>query len=185
MKKKIHRFARPATPVVVMAVFLAAIFFTWTNLSIAASTAPGTPTKAAPAVSGKPAKATPTDAGTPAKVRRSHLERTEARITDLQKALKITPEQQGSWNALVQVMKDNAKDLDDLRKARTEKSKEMNAVEDLKSYSQFSETHVAGMKKFIPAFEALYNSMSDEQKKNADALFKMGRHGKHGKTKSK
>ena len=140
-----------------MAVVLATIFFTYTNLSIAASTDPGSPTK----------------------VKRSHLERTEARIKDLQNALKITQEQQGLWNALTQVMKDNAKTLEDLAKARADKSKNMNAVEDLKSYSKFSEANVEGMKKFIPAFEALYNSMSAEQKKNADVLFKMGRHGKH------
>ena len=140
-----------------MAIVLAAIFFTWANLSIA----------------------TATDQGSPTKVKRSHLERTEARIKDLQNALKITQEQQGLWNALTQVMKDNAKTLEDLAKARTDKSKNMNAVEDLKSYSKFSEANVEGMKKFIPAFEALYNSMSAEQKKNADVLFKMGRHGKH------
>ena len=160
MGKKVNLFVRSAAPVVVMAVFLAAIFFTWANPSMAAST----------------------DQTSPAKVRRSHLERTESRIKDLENALKITPAQQGLWTALTQVMKDNAKTLEDLIKARADKSKNMNAVEDLKSYSQYSEANVEGLKKFIPAFEALYNSMSDEQKKNADVLFKMGRHGKH-KTK--
>jgi len=185
MKKKVCRFARTATPVVVMAVFLAAIFFTWTNLSIAAPAASGTPAKTAPAVSGTPAKAAPTDSGAPPRVRRSQVQRTEARIADLQKALKITPDQQGVWNALVQVMKDNAKEMDELRKARTKSRRDMNAVEDLQNYCQVTETHLAGMKKMLPAFEALYNSMSDEQKKNADALFKMGRHEKQGKQKSK
>ncbi len=157
MKKKVNRFARPATHLVVMAVFLAVVSFTWANLSLASSA----------------------DSGSPAKVRRSHLERTEARIKDLQDALKITPEQQGLWNALTQVMKDNAKTLEDLAKARADKSKNMNAVEDLKSYSQFAQAQVEGLQKYIPAFEALYNSMSAEQKKNADVLFKMGRHGRH------
>ncbi|MBI4767418.1 MAG: Spy/CpxP family protein refolding chaperone [Deltaproteobacteria bacterium] len=140
-----------------MALFLAAIFYTGANLSIASSADPGSSTK----------------------VRRSPVERTEARIKDLETALKITPEQQGLWKALTQVMRDNAKTLEDLAKARADKSKEMNAVEDLKSYSQFAQAQVEGLKKYIPAFEALYNSMSNEQKKNADVLFKMGRHGKH------
>jgi hypothetical protein len=157
MEKKINRFARPATHLAVMTVFLAAVLLTWTSFSIAA----------------------PTDSGSPAKVRRSHLERTEARIKDLQNALKITPEQQGLWNELTQVMKDNAKALEDLVKARADKSKGMNAVEDLKSYNQFVQAQAEGLEKYLPAFEALYNSMSDEQKKNADVLFKMGRHGKH------
>jgi hypothetical protein len=157
MEKKIIRFARPATHPAVMTVFLAAILLTWTSFSMAAST----------------------DSGSSTKVRRSHLERTEARIKDLQDALKITAEQQGLWNALTQVMKDNAKTLEGLAKARADKSKDMNAVEDLKSYNQFVQTQAEGLKKYIPAFEALYNSMSDEQKKNADVLFKLGRHGKH------
>jgi Spy/CpxP family protein refolding chaperone len=157
MKEKINLLAHPSAPVVVMAVFLAAIFFTWANLSMAAAA----------------------DQAAPAKVRRSHVERTEAHIKNLQMALKITKEQQGSWDELTQVMRENAKILEDLIKARIDKKNNMNAVEDLKSYSQISEAQLEGMKKFIPAFEALYNSMSDEQKKNADVLFKMGRHGQH------
>ncbi len=157
MKKRSNRFSRPATHVVVMAIFLAAIFFTWANLSIAS----------------------PDESGSSAKVRRSRTERTEARIKDLEAALKITPEQQGLWKALTQVMRDNAKILEDLTKARADKSKNMNAVDDLKSYSQFAQAQLEGLQKYIPAFEALYNSMSAEQKKNADALFKMGRHGRH------
>lgn len=157
MKKRSNRFSRPVTEVVVIAVFLVAIFFTWSNLSIAS----------------------PDESGSSTKVRRSRTERTEARIKDLEAALKITPEQQGLWKALTQVMRDNAKTMEDLAKARADKSKNMNAVEDLKSYSQFAQAQVEGLQKYIPAFEALYNSMSPEQKKNADALFKMGRHGRH------
>jgi len=33
------------------------------------------------------------------------------------------------------------------------------------------EAHEAGMAKFVPAFQALYDSMSDAQKKTADAMF--------------
>lgn len=169
MRKKVYRFTRPATPVVVMTVFLAAIFFIWTNLSIAA-----TDTE-------KPAKAGPAVSATPPKARLSHVERTDAQTAKLKDALKITPEQQGKWDVLVQVMKDNAKDMDEQRKARTKKRSEMNAVEDMNNFIQVSEIHVAGMKKMVPVFEDLYKSMSDEQKKNADSIFKTGRPGRHAK----
>jgi protein CpxP len=159
MEKKVNRWGRSTTHLVIMAVFLAAFSFTWADFSLAASADPGSSPK----------------------VRRSHMERTGARIKDLETALKITPEQQGLWKALTQVMMDNAKTMEDLAKARADKSKDMNAVEDLKSYSQFAEAQVEGLKKYIPAFEALYNSMSAEQKKNADVLFKMGRHGRNKK----
>jgi periplasmic protein CpxP/Spy len=159
MKKRPYRFVRPVTPVVVMAAVLAAVFFTWANLLMAASPNSETPTK----------------------VRRSPVERTDARIKDLENALKITPEQQGAWKALTQVMQENAKTQEALIQARKENSPKMNAVDDIKSYSQIVEAQVEGLKKFIPAFEALYAGMSDEQKKNADVLFKMGRHGKQRK----
>lgn len=48
----------------------------------------------------------------------------------------------------------------------------MSAVDVVKSYGAVIEAHEAGMKKFIPAFETLYNSMSDDQKKSADAMFR-------------
>ena len=35
--------------------------------------------------------------------------------------------------------------------------------------------HADGIKKFVPVFSALYNSMSDEQKKNSDVMFRGGR----------
>lgn len=58
----------------------------------------------------------------------------------------------------------------------------MNAVEDFKSYGEIAQAHADGIQKFIPVFEALYNSMSDAQKKNADAVF-ANRH--HAKSKAK
>ena len=60
--------------------------------------------------------------------------------------------------------------------ARFEKAKAMTAVEDLKSYSEIAQAHADGLKNFIPVFEALYASMSDDQKKDADTLFRYGGH---------
>jgi hypothetical protein len=42
----------------------------------------------------------------------------------------------------------------------------------VKSYQSVIEAHEVGMQKFVPPFEALYNSMSDAQKKTADSLFR-------------
>ena len=47
----------------------------------------------------------------------------------------------------------------------------MDAVDDLRSYEQLTEAQVDGIKKLLPAFETLYASMSDDQKKNADIVF--------------
>ena len=94
-------------------------------------------------------------------------------------ALKITEAQEELWNNLTQVMRENAKDMDALTKDNAEKIKTMNAVEHIKFHSQITEAQLAQQKKFIPAFEALYASMSDEQKKITDTIFRTGKHGKH------
>jgi hypothetical protein len=99
-------------------------------------------------------------------------ERIEGRIKDLHKRLHITAAQDSQWNDLAQVMRDNAKAMVDLEQQQSAETHAMNAVDVVKSYGAVIEAHEAGMKKFIPAFEALYNSMSDVQKKTADALFR-------------
>jgi len=96
----------------------------------------------------------------------------EARIKDLHKKLHITAAQKPQWDALTQVMRSNAQAMVDLQKQRATDSQSMSAVEVIKSYESVIEAHEDGMKKFVPPFEALYNSMSDAQKKSADSLFR-------------
>ena len=96
----------------------------------------------------------------------------EARIKDLHKRLKITDAQKPQWDALAQVMRDNAQAMVDLQKQRVADVQSMNAVDVVKSYAEVIQAHADGMKKFIPAFEALYNSLSDAQKKIADSMFR-------------
>jgi Spy/CpxP family protein refolding chaperone len=96
----------------------------------------------------------------------------EARIRDLHKKLHITEAQKPQWDALAMVMRDNAQAMVDLQKQRAADSQSMNAVEVIKSYESVIEAHESGMKKFVPPFEALYNTMSDAQKKTADSLFR-------------
>jgi Spy/CpxP family protein refolding chaperone len=96
----------------------------------------------------------------------------EARIKDLHKKLHITEVQKPQWDALATVMRDNAQAMVDLQKQRAVDSQSMSAVEVIKSYESVIEAHESGMKKFVPPFEALYNAMSDSQKKTADSLFR-------------
>jgi hypothetical protein len=110
----------------------------------------------------------------------SRGDRVEARIKELHAKLSITPAQEELWGNVTQVMRDNAKTMETLIKARSAHMMAMNAVDDLKSYGEIAEAHADGLKKFIPAFEPLYGSMSDTQKKNADAIFHH-----HGRVSSK
>jgi hypothetical protein len=96
----------------------------------------------------------------------------EGHIRELHSKLQITPAQQTQWDNLVQVMRDNAKTMIDLQQQRAQDVKSMNAVDAIKSYAEVIRAHEEGVNKFIPAFEALYDSMSNSQKKIADSMFR-------------
>jgi hypothetical protein len=69
-------------------------------------------------------------------------------------------------------MRENAANMDKLVQAKKGKSAaSMTAVDDLQTYQEFAQAHVDGLKNLIPAFKALYDSMPDDQKKNADMVF--------------
>ncbi|HME68710.1 MAG TPA: Spy/CpxP family protein refolding chaperone [Myxococcota bacterium] len=101
----------------------------------------------------------------------SHEDRVETRIKELHRKLKITAAQESQWNNFAQVMRENAQAVDLVLKERSENLHAMNAVEDLRSYEKLADAHAEGLKNLVPAFEALYNSMSDDQKKTADVVF--------------
>jgi hypothetical protein len=96
----------------------------------------------------------------------------ESRIMDLHKKLHITAAQKPQWDNLTQVMRANAQTMMDLQKQRSADANSMSAVDVVKSYESVIEAHEKGMEKFIPPFQALYDSMSDAQKKTADSLFR-------------
>jgi hypothetical protein len=73
-------------------------------------------------------------------------------------------------------MRDNASTMDSLRQSRMANASNMSAIDDLRSYGQVVDAHADGIKKLTSAFEALYNSMSDTQKHNADLIFRNDTH---------
>ncbi|MGC1676323.1 MAG: Spy/CpxP family protein refolding chaperone [Candidatus Binataceae bacterium] len=96
----------------------------------------------------------------------------EAHIKELHNRLHITAAQQTQWDNLVTVMRSNATTMVDLQKARGKDASSMTAVDAIKSYQMVIRAHEKGMDKFVPAFEALYDTMSDSQKKTADSMFR-------------
>src|ERR1035437_2289720 len=107
----------------------------------------------------------------------SEHSRVETRIEEMHAKLKITKAEEDLWTKVAEVMRDNGKKMDDLTSARMEKEKTINAVDDLKSYGEIVDEHADGIKRFTPVFADLYASMSDEQKAEADKLFR--HEGKH------
>lgn len=104
----------------------------------------------------------------------TEVERVELRIKSMHTKLKITPEEEAKWSVVSDVMRENAKKMDALTQARMDHVKTMNAVEDLKSYGEIVDAHAEAIRKFAPAFENLYASMTDAQKLDADELFRQG-----------
>jgi glutamine synthetase adenylyltransferase len=96
----------------------------------------------------------------------------EQRITQLHAELKVTPDQESKWNSVAQAMRDNdANMLKLIAEKHQQAPQNMTAVDDLKTYQEFAQAHVDGLKNLTSAFSSLYDSMSDPQKKNADQVF--------------
>ena len=101
----------------------------------------------------------------------SKPETVEQRITTLKSALKITPAQETKWQAVADAMRQNAGMMQKLVESKRAQAANMTAVDDLKTYQEFAQTHLDGLKNLTSAFESLYSSMSPDQKKNADQVF--------------
>jgi len=106
----------------------------------------------------------------------AHMDRAELRILSMHDKLKITSSQEEQWAKVSLTMRENAKTMDVLSQTRSEQAKDMNAVDDLKSYGEIAAAHADGIKQLTPVFATLYASMSDTQKAAADNLFRHGEH---------
>lgn len=95
----------------------------------------------------------------------------EQQITQLHSELKITSDQESKWNAVAQAMRDNAANVQKLITQMQQKTpSSMTAVDALEINQQFAQTRLDGLKNFTSAFKSLYESMPDQQKKNADQV---------------
>jgi hypothetical protein len=119
------------------------------------------------------ANTAPTQMTTPAQEAAARKAETiEQRISHLHKALKITPDEETNWNAVAQAMRDNAAAMEKLVAERNARASQgMTAVEDLKTYENFAQAHVDGLKNLIASFQTLYDAMPDAQKKVTDQVF--------------
>jgi protein CpxP len=96
----------------------------------------------------------------------------ERRITDLRGKLHITSQQSQPWDQFAQVMRDNAREMDQVYQQRAEKLASMSAVDNMQSYAQIEQQRAQDAQKLVPAFQTLYTSLSDQQKKTADQIFR-------------
>jgi hypothetical protein len=100
----------------------------------------------------------------------------ELRITDLHARLLITSAQQPQWERFAQVMRDNARSMDEAFQQRVPVIPTMTAPANLQSYAHVAEDHAQDMQRLVPAFQALYDTMSDNQRRTADQVFRDDNH---------
>ena len=166
-------FAQHAAPLLMTTMLIAAPAWAQTSTT-PADTGTNAPTTAAPAPSGTTHKAAPHGgrsamARQPGETRQSLVER---RITELHSKLQITPQQSQQWDQFAQVMRDNAREMDQVYQQRAEKLTSMTAVDNMQSYAQIEQQRAQEAQRLLPAFQQLYSVLSDQQKKTADQLFR-------------
>lgn len=106
----------------------------------------------------------------------SEADRVELRITRMHDMLKVTPAEEDQWKPVAQVMRENAKTLNDLHKAKLANVETQTAVDDLAAYREIAEAHYQCAKRMEETFGTFYASLSPDQKKLADTVFREHKH---------
>jgi protein CpxP len=128
----------------------------------------------------------PSSGASTASMAKSDAERdmaVETHIKDMHAQLQITPAEESQWAAVAKTMRDSATATDKAIDKREALVNSASAVDNLNAYGDIAQAHADGVKKLAAVFAPLYASMSDDQKKAADALF--AHHAHEGKPQAK
>jgi hypothetical protein len=110
----------------------------------------------------------------------------DGRIAFLKAVLKITPAQESAWDKLAAAMRAGAADRAKLHDghdgkdaAKDQKDQPVTALQRVDWRARSAEAHAKSLAAFASAFKPLYDQLSDDQRKAADALF-APHHFRHG-----
>jgi protein CpxP len=95
----------------------------------------------------------------------------EANIASLHQRLQITPAQEPQFNAVANVMRQNARAEASIPQQPPPNA---TAVDDLRAFIRYSEVELDGYKRLLPVLEALYATLSPAQRQTANAVFREG-----------
>ena len=93
----------------------------------------------------------------------------EANIAELHQRLAITPAQEPQFNALANVMRENARSM-----PAAPPQTSLSAVEGLRLAIQYGQQEINGMRRMLPVLQALYATLSPAQRQAADQMFRQG-----------
>lgn len=111
-------------------------------------------------------------AGVPALAQTTEGNALETRINELHQKLQIKPDQETKWQNVVKVMHDNAEGSRSMVQERRKDAATKTAEADLNAYADLAELHAKHVRRLAQVFASLYDSMSPDQKKVADDVFR-------------
>ncbi|HEX2150471.1 MAG TPA: Spy/CpxP family protein refolding chaperone [Stellaceae bacterium] len=94
----------------------------------------------------------------------------DTRLAEIKKRLNITAAQQPQFEKFADIVKQNAQAMEALMQKEQQNAKQ-NALEGLRTAASFAQVEADNLKRLVPALEALYASLSEQQKRTADQLF--------------
>lgn len=94
----------------------------------------------------------------------------EGRIAFLKAELAITDQQKEAWETYAAAIKKNLEGMKSTRETMMKVMRAKSPVERLDAHIAAMESRVTALKELKPALTALYDTLSDEQKKKADGL---------------
>jgi len=95
----------------------------------------------------------------------------ERHIENMHAQLQITPAEEAQWAAVAKTMRDSATETDKAIDKREALVNSATAVDNLNAYGDIAQAHADSVKRLAAVFAPLYDSMSEDQKEKADALF--------------
>lgn len=102
----------------------------------------------------------------------------EGRIAYLKTEFKITDAQAPMFDAVANVMRDNAKAMGEaFQGLRGDQSQPRTALTRLEARAKLTQLRADGEAKMLAAFRPLYQAMSPDQQKSADEMFEHHGHG--------
>jgi hypothetical protein len=105
-------------------------------------------------------------------------ERIDARLAYAKVALKITSAQEAQWNALADVLRKHARAMDEQITQRRSQPRDpsLSAIDRLQRRQEMMAAASARANEVLEVAKPLYAVLSDDQKKEADALLTRGDH---------
>jgi hypothetical protein len=102
------------------------------------------------------------------------IDHVEGRIAFLRAELKITDAQAGTWEQFATALRDNAKRLDEVRKAHhADDGSSKTLQQRLAAQEQWLSARLEGLRAIKATFGHLYMALSPDQQKSADELLAM------------